>query len=449
MKKLFLMAFVALLCVTPALQAQKVNRDAIISELDDSNADIENPKKSSKAKTWLSRGDAYMKAAQEPTKSIFVGMDLAMVELAVGNPKSTEDVTVNDQQYKMLTYPYFKVYFKENKVIAWEQTRFVKKGVVDIAIEAYRKAHELSPKAAEKAKEGLQRISDFESQIGNVSIELGKYKIAAQAFAKAYKAQNNPTYAADPNIELLYYAGYLSTIDAANNKTSYKAGERYLSKAIEEGYTDEEGSIFYYLFHCYYGQKDSDKANIIKAKNTLLAGIEKFPKNDRILDGLMQLYTSEEGVGDPADLVTLIDNAIADDPKNMDLWFGRGRIFFALKNYDESINSFHKVVEIAPEIFEGNYYLGLFYAVKGDAMNSEFNKKQYTSEVEFDAGLKEIYEVYKQSVPWYEKAHVIKPEDISTVEQLKAITFRLRDEEGMMDLYNKYNPLWKKLTEGE
>lgn len=37
----------------------------------------------------------------------------------------------------------------------------------------------------------------------------------------------------------------------------------------------------------------------------------------------MQLYTSEEGVGDPADLVTLIDSAIADNPENVDLWFGR------------------------------------------------------------------------------------------------------------------------------
>lgn len=45
----------------------------------------------------------------------------------------------------------------------------------------------------------------------------------------------------------------------------------------------------------------------------------------------MQLYTAEEGVGDPADLVTLIDSAIADNPENVDLWFGRGRIFYALK----------------------------------------------------------------------------------------------------------------------
>lgn len=72
-----------------------------------------------------------------------------------------------------------------------------------------------------------------------------------------------------------------------------------LNDALAAGYTDEAGDVYYYLFHSYYGQKDKDAAFLIKAKDALLAGIEKFPKNEKILDGLMQLYTSEEGVGDP------------------------------------------------------------------------------------------------------------------------------------------------------
>ena len=52
----------------------------------------------------------------------------------------------------------------------------------------------------------------------------------------------------------------------------------------------------------------------MKAKDALLTGIGKFPKNERILDGLMQLYTAEQGVGDPADLIALIDKAIEDNP---------------------------------------------------------------------------------------------------------------------------------------
>ena len=36
-------------------------------------------------------------------------------------------------------------------------------------------------------------------------------------------------------------------------------------------------------------QREDDKENLVKAKNILLEGIEKFPKNERILDGLMSL----------------------------------------------------------------------------------------------------------------------------------------------------------------
>ena len=73
---------------------------------------------------------------------------------------------------------------------------------------------------------------------------------------------------ADP--ALLYYAGYLLTVDGSNNPKSFAKGGEYLTKAIDLGYADEEGNIYYYLFHCLYGQKDLDKGNIMKAKDVLL-----------------------------------------------------------------------------------------------------------------------------------------------------------------------------------
>ena len=181
------------------------------------------------------------------------------------------------------------------------------------------------------------------------------------------------------------------------------------------------------------------------SKDVLLTGIGKFPKNERILDGLMQLYTAEQGVGDPADLIALIDKAIEDNPSNVDLWFGRGRIFYALKDYDQSIESFKKVVELKPDLFEGNYYLGVFYTIKGDALNKEMNEKQYSSQAVYDADLKVVNDVYKEAVPWFEKAHQIKPDDVDTLEFLKSICFRLRDEAGIMEKYNTYNALYKQV----
>ena len=164
----------------------------------------------------------------------------------------------------------------------------------------------------------------------------------------------------------------------------------------------------------------------------------------QILDGLVQLYTTpEDSVGDPADLVALIDAAIESNPENVDLWFGRGRIFFALKQYDESIASFRKVVELKPDLFEGNYYLGVFYTIKADEMNKVMNEKQYSSQAAYDADLKAANAVYMEAIPWFEKAHELKADDFNTLDMLKQLCFRLRDEPGIQEKYDKYFPLWK------
>lgn len=444
MKRSILTALAALLLAVPAVQAQKVNSTAIKEKIEKSNSDIADAKKNVKAATWMNRGKAFYEAAIEPTKSLFVNMDPAMLKLAIGDPTSTTQETVNSVDYTAWVYPYFTAYIKDNKVATWKQTEWVIKDAPLMAIEAYNKAFEIDPKTGDKVKEGLKLISDFLSQVGNTGIDTGLYVEASDAYALAYQAQSSPAYGAEANPELLYFAGYLRTVDGGTNPASFVPGVEYLTKALEKNYADADGNIYYYLFHCLYGQKDADKANILKAKQSLLDGIAKFPKNERILDGLMQLYTAEEGVGNPADLITLIDKAIAENPENIDLWFGRGRIFYALKNSEESIASFKKVVELKPDLFDGNYYLGVFYTIKGDDLNKEVNQKQYSGQAAYDADLKSVNAVYLEAVPWLEKAHQIKPDDVQTLEFLKQLSFRLRDEPGMAEKFENYNALYKK-----
>lgn len=442
MKKVFLTVLAVALVAVTAVQAQKVNKSALVSKIEKSDADIADAKKGAKAATWINRGKAFYEAAIEPTKNLFVNMDAAMLKLAVGEPASTESVTLVNVPYEAWVYPWFTAYIKDGKIATWSQTQWVIEDAPAKAIEAYNKAYEMDPKTADKVKEGLKQISDFCSQVGNTGIDTGNYADAADAYALAFEAQSSPAHG-NPEPALLYYAGYLRTVDGAANPASYVIGADYLNKALDLGYNDEEGNIYYYLFHCYYGQKDADKANVLKAKDALVAGIKKFPKNERILDGLMQLYTAEQGVGDPADLIALIDKAIEDNPSNVDLWFGRGRIFFALKQYDESIASFRKVVELKPDLFEGNYYLGVFYTIKADEMNKVMNEKQYSSQAAYDADLKAANAVYMEAIPWFEKAHELKADDFNTLDMLKQLCFRLRDEPGIQEKYDKYFPLWK------
>ena len=117
MKKVFLTVLAVMLVAVPAVQAQKVNKSALVSKIEKSDADIADAKKGAKAATWINRGKAFYEAAIEPTKSLFVNMDAAMLKLAVGEPASTESVTLVNVPYEAWVYPWFTAYIKDGKIV--------------------------------------------------------------------------------------------------------------------------------------------------------------------------------------------------------------------------------------------------------------------------------------------------------------------------------------------
>ena len=185
MKRFILMAAAAALLAIPAAEAQKVNKEATLSKLEKSDADIANPKKNAKAATWINRGRVYYDAAAEPTANLFAPMETTLLKLSVGDPTSTEEVTLNGSKAIAWNYPYFIAYERDGKIVAWKQLQEIKEGALDTAIEAYNKAYELDPKQASKIKNGLEQISNYASILGNVSIEAGEYLTGAEAYLAA------------------------------------------------------------------------------------------------------------------------------------------------------------------------------------------------------------------------------------------------------------------------
>ena len=356
MKKFILMVAAAMALMVPTATAQKINEESTLAKLAKSDAEVKDAKKAAKAAVWVNRAKAYSDALMEPTKALSTSLDATFLRYTMGEP--TETVT-DEQGRQIWVYPWVKVYMSENRVAAWDQTREIKEGIFDVVVEAIAKAQELDPKSDAKVKPLLDLAINYYSQLGEISTFIPKYEVAIDAFVKAAKLQQNKLYTqVDP--KYYFFAGQMSAFLGAEKKQYFIDGENYLNKARELGYVDETGNLYYYLFHCYYGQREDNKENLVKAKNILLEGIEKFPKNDKILDGLMSLYTAEEGIGDPAELVTMIDKFLAETPDNPDLWFGRGRVFYKLKNFDECITSFKKIDTLKPNDYDTNFYIGYF-----------------------------------------------------------------------------------------
>ena len=425
--------------VAPAATAQNINAAAFSAKLEKCNADIANPKKAVKSATWYNRGKLCADAIVAPTKNLFSGLDANMLAMSLG----VTPVEVNENVH---SFEWIDVHTKGGKVSAWSVKKEVIADAFAIAKESFEKAYELDAAAAPKIKSALESLINYYSELGSVSLDISEYKTAIDAYLKAVTLQQNPAIGKEDS-RYYFFAGQLAAFLGAKEPQYFVDGEKYLTKANELNYSDEHGNLYYFLFHCYYGQREKDKEYLVKAKNALLDGIEKYPRNERIMEGLIQLYTSEEGIGNPADLVERIDKLLAEKPDNTDLWFARGQVFFKLKNFDECINSFLKINELKPNDYDTNFYLGYFYMAKGDEANRAFNARldSINSQEEYQAGLKEVNAAYMKSLPWLEKAIELKPDSVDCAEYLKVLCFRLRNEEGIMDKYNKYNALFKQL----
>lgn len=442
----------ALLLAVPAVRAQKINRDAFLQKLEKSDAEIADAKKGAKASTWLNRGKIFYEAAAEPTKNLFPQWDLPMLQITCGQPNAIEEVTIaaNGSTFTVGKYDWFDAYIQGDKLIAWKQTDEIRKDAIRTALDAYAKAYELDEKQASRVRTGLEQIANFCKQEGNVSIDIAEYKRAADAYALAYEAQAHPAFN-EPDPTLLYYAGYMLTADGTADPTSFVRGAEMLNKALEAGYADEEGNLYYYLFHSYYGQAASAegerKAELLKqAKQALNDGIAKYPNNERIIESFIMLYTREQGMGDTSELIDLIKAAIERDPSSVDMWSSLGLVYYTLKDYDNAILVGEKVAgELAPESFDAIYRLGVYYAAKGDAIREEMRTKEYTAAGQFEADIDASNKAYAAALPWLEKANGMQPGNKALVETLKQICFTLRDEPGMMDKYKEYDALFQQM----
>lgn len=457
MKKFLMTVVAAMLLAVPSVRAQKINSEAMMQKLEKSDAEIADAKKAAKAATWINRGKVYYEAAAEPTKSLFVQMGAPMLRIACGEPNAVEQVTIpaTGATFTAWVYDWFTAYIAGENVVAWRQTRQIEENAIRTALDAYAKAYELDARQASKIKTGLDQIVNFCKQEGNVNIDIAEYKLAAQAYGLAFEAQSQPAFLAEGGKTepvLLYYAGYMLTADGPSDPVSYVRGEELLNKALEAGYTDEEGNLYYYLFHCYYGQaataEGAQKDEFLQlAKKALTEGISKYPNNERIIEGFMTLYTREKEMGDTSELIGLIKGAIERDPQSVDMWSSLGLVYYTLKDFDNAIAVGEKVAgELAPEAFDSIYRLGVYYAAKGDAIRDEMRSKEYTSSEQFDADLAASNQAYASAFPWLEKAYLMQPDNKALVETLKQISFTLRDDvPGMMDKYKEYDVIFQKM----
>ena len=434
MKKIFLTVLGALLMAAPAaaqLSGARVDVDKLRAAIAKTDADTANPRNATKASVWIKRGETLIEADAAPVSSLYAGMPENMLKLSMGDAPAAQE-TLSESTFTVYDYPHVKVYVSNGVVDFFVAKTVVQEGALDMAYEALDKAYQLDAKSAKKVGDNMRaiRLKSFEN--GTSLYAIGERRDAAREFRRAFMVSNHAT---SPEVDTvaIYYAGMSGTYGE-----DHENAVRDLDKAIELGY-ENDGQTYYLKFLAlYYLDRRPE------ALRALEAGISRFPGNEDLIDMMMRYYAENDG--DASTMIPLVEDAISKNPNNPMLYQGLARIYDKLGQSDESIATIKKAVELDPENFLSNYLEGLFLVTKGDRMTTDLGKQPFTSTAAFQTALAATYDVFRSAIAPLEKAYSINPEEIGTVELLKNITVRLREEDGMQAKADKYTELLNSMT---
>lgn len=424
--------------VAPTLRAQdfggitltyeKINVDQLKKNIEKSDAEIANPKKNTKAATWIKRGDLLVNVDGAPVNGLFVGIDEPTLKTTFGEVP-VETVNIGSVPYSVYTYEHFKGYVKDGKLAFYIPSTVIVENALPQAYDAYAKAYDIDNKAS-KVGTGMKNINSRAAEKGGAYFGLQDYKAGADNFRLAYKASIHPSLG-QPDTLSIYNAGFLGTLAG-----DYENALHDIEIAIALGY-ESNGDSYYYKFFCLY-----QLGRMQEATDVLEAAIIKYPNSDTIITALLDVYSTNPDK-DPSGLVPLVLNVIKQNPNNPDLYVGLARVYDKLGQLNDAIEAARSAVAIDANSFLGNYYIGYYIAKQGDEKDKELHDMAITSREQYLRAQAEVTKIYAEAIPSLEKAYEINPSEIATIELLKNLTFRLRDTEGMSTKYEKYNALYK------
>ena len=364
MKRILLVAS-ALLMLVPFASAQLKSSADVKKYVESAKAKADNPKNATKAAVWMKLGEAYYKAYTDATGDVQIGHDATNAELFLqAKPLSSETVVLEGLQTIKNVYKTVNVYFQNGVVCAVEPTDLAYPDALELSAAAYAKALELDPKKQEDVTNALSRIADRLNYSGSSYYTLGNLYRSSVDFEKSYNVSKMiPGGKGDANA--LYNAGLTSVMAG-----DYARGARLFQLVIDAKY-DNTADAYARLADCYdhLGQADKQKA-------ILEEGFSKYPENENILLGLINLSMKE---GDPDYVLKLLAQAKEMDPSNASLWYVEGNMYAKIKEYDKAVESYRKSVEIDPDYIFGYYAEGLMWATRYDELNDEVTNLPVTT----------------------------------------------------------------------
>lgn len=313
-----------------------------------------------------------------------------------------------------------------------------------IAHNAFNTAFQLSEKGFQK-KDALKGISENMQSLmtlGYDAYQAGNSDKAFEVFEQILLAHYTLTenkekspFANDEEVNNQIFTVAVTALSSGK----YDKAEKYMKELLSRGVDKPE------VYNSLY-QLLSEKGNEQEAFKYLQEGRRKFPEDVNLLFSEINDALKK---GKLDELIGRLNEAIAKEPNNVSLYTTLGNVYDNLcqneENPDKAAEHFEKAkanyemaLSISPDYFDAVYSLGALYYNKAAAKTKELQAiaDDYSKAgiERFDKKSKEVVEIFKLALPYFDKAESINPKDRNTLIALKEIHARLNN----LDKSNQY-----------
>lgn len=317
----------------------------------------------------------------------------------------------------------------------------------DASLSAYKsfsKASELAVKGYEKkdALKGLNETVQGLLNYGYDQYQKGDQVNAFSAFEAALmvhealvagKEQSPFSKEEDLNNQI-----FIVGVTALGSGNKEKA-EKYLNELLAKNVHKPE------VYDALY-KLNIERENVPAAEKYLQEGRKRFPQDISLLFSEINHALK---LGKLDDLVNRLKEAIAMEPGNLSLYTTLGNVYDNLfqqekdaakkqQYFDDAKRYYGQALEMNPDFFDAVYSIGALYYNKAAEQTQQLQElaEDYTAAgiKKYQAKQKEVNEIFKEALPYFQRADSLNPKDKNTLIALKEIHARLNE----LDKSNEY-----------
>ena len=178
-------------------------------------------------------------------------------------------------------------------------------------------------------------------------------------------------------------------------------------------------SVNQFLYQEYLAVKDT-----VMFVQTLKDAIVRFPAEPWFLQNLINFYIFS---GQEQTAVDYLAQAIEREPNVAQYHHIKGNLDENLGNYDDALKDFDAALAIDPTLADAMAGKGRVYYNQAVKLNEE--AAMISDNKAYKKALEEMNEVFRKSLPYFEKAHEMDPTDRSYVVVLKGLYYRFHMDE--------------------